>query len=438
MSAKELSVEKNVMTVEITIDGEVFKQALNRSYNKNKKYYTVQGFRKGKAPRKLIERYYGSGVFVEDAINFAFPDAYREALEELNVEPVSRPEMTDIKEASDDGAVFVVRFGLKPEVKLGEYKGAEIEPLEVEITDKDVEERLEWMQKQNARLVTVEDAPAEEGDTVNIDYKGFVDDEPFIGGEDHGYDLKLGSNSFIPGFEDQLVGAKAGEEVEVKVTFPEVYHADNLAGKDAVFKVTVNEVKREELPELNDDFAQDVSESDTMEELKEALAKEEKENREATRRKMAEEAVINFAIENAEIELPDLMVEDELDRIVEDYANNIAGQGLKFEDFLKYMGDTKESFREKMRANTVHNIKGEYVLDALVEAENPEVTEEDMENEYPTYAQASNMELDEFKKHLEENEGLKGYIEMGLKRRKVVDAMIDAAKIKEADTKEEE
>ncbi len=297
MSAKELSVEKNVMTVEITIDGEVFKQALNRSYNKNKKYYTVQGFRKGKAPRKLIERYYGSGVFVEDAINFAFPDAYREALEELNVEPVSRPEMTDIKEASDDGAVFVVRFGLKPEVKLGEYKGAEIEPLEVEITDKDVEERLEWMQKQNARLVTVEDAPAEEGDTVNIDYKGFVDDEPFIGGEDHGYDLKLGSNSFIPGFEDQLVGAKAGEEVEVKVTFPEVYHADNLAGKDAVFKVTVNEVKREELPELNDDFAQDVSESDTMEELKEALAKEEKENREATRRKMAEEAVINFAIE---------------------------------------------------------------------------------------------------------------------------------------------
>lgn len=428
MSVKELSNEKNIMTIEVSVSAEDFSKALNKSYTKNRKYFTVQGFRKGKAPRKLIESHYGKGVFVEDAIEFAFPEAYRSALDELSIEPVTRPEMVDVKQADEAGAVFVVRFGLKPEVKLGDYKGAEIESLEVEITDEDIDNRLGMMQNQNARIVTAEDAEAQLKDTVNIDYKGFVDDEAFIGGEDHSFDLELGSGHFIPGFEDQLVGAKKGDEVDVKVTFPEEYHAENLAGKDAVFKVKVNEVKHKELPELDDEFAKDVSEFDTLDELKKDIADKLKEEKEHQRRMEAESAVIEHAVKNAEMDLPSMLVDDEVDRTVNDYAQRITQQGMKFEDFLKYTGSDLESFKSEMRKDVERNIESEYVLDAVVNAENIEVSDEELEEEYKMYADAYNQSIEDFKKTL--NDNVKDYISQGIKRRKAVQALIDAANVK--------
>ena len=271
MTAKILENEKNVVKLEMSIPQDKFQKAMDQSYKKNKKYFTIQGFRKGKAPRKVIEAHYGKEVFLEDAIEFAFPETYQDAIKEVEIDPVTRPSLEKVEDVGDNGATFIVKVAVKPEVKLGDYKGAEIPVLEQPVDDADVEARLKQMQNQNSRLVTDDQAEAKSGDTVVIDYEGSVDGVPFDGGKDEGYSLELGSNTFIPGFEDQLVGVKAGEDKDVNVTFPEDYHAEDLKGKDAVFKVHVVEVQRKELPELDDEFAKDVSECDTLDELKNEL-----------------------------------------------------------------------------------------------------------------------------------------------------------------------
>ncbi|MBP0977368.1 MAG: trigger factor, partial [Oscillospiraceae bacterium] len=273
--------EKNIVTLTITVSPEDFEKAVDRAYRKNRKRYQVAGFRKGKAPRRMIERMYGEGVFFDDAINEAFPAEYEAAIEEFDLKPVAMPSMTKLdKIGYEEGLVFTIEVEVEPEFELPEYKGIEITPIEYEVKEEDIDREIERVREQNARLLSVEDTEAKSGDTVIIDFDGYVDGEQFEGGQSENYSLELGSNSFIPGFEDQLIGKKAGEDVDVNVTFPEDYHAAELAGKDSVFKVKIHEVKVKELPEVDDDFAADVSEFDTVEEYRESLSKKIKEERE--------------------------------------------------------------------------------------------------------------------------------------------------------------
>ena len=428
MSAKELSNEKNIVSVEITVSAEDFQKAIKQSYNKNKKHFTIQGFRKGKAPRKLIEAHYGKGVFYEDAIDFAFPGAYKDALEELKIEPVTRPELQEVKEASEDGAVFIVNIGLKPAATLGEYKGAEIESLEAVITDEDIDAEITRMAGMNARIITDENAEAKKGDTVIIDFVGSIDGVPFDGGAGRDYTLELGSNVFVPGFEDQLVGAKAGEEIDVKVTFPEDYHQEDVAGKDAVFKTTIKEVQVKELPEIDDEFAKDVSEFDTLDELKVSVAEKLKEQKTAELRRSAENKVIDFAVQNAEIEIPYLMVEEELDRTLDTYDRQLSSQGLSLNDYLGYMGSNVEQFREGMKADVERNIKADFVLTEIAETEKLEPTEEELEEEIKRYAASMQQDFEEFKKTV--NETMESYMKTDIKRRKAIDFLFDADQVK--------
>ncbi|ALU15598.1 trigger factor Tig [Eubacterium limosum] len=428
MSAKELSNEKNIVSVEITVSAEDFQKAIKQSYNKNKKHFTIQGFRKGKAPRKLIEAHYGKGVFYEDAIDFAFPGAYKDALEELKIEPVTRPELQEVKEASEDGAVFIVNIGLKPAATLGEYKGAEIESLEAVITDEDIDAEITRMAGMNARIITDENAEAKKGDTVIIDFVGSIDGVPFDGGAGRDYTLELGSNVFVPGFEDQLVGAKDGEEIDVKVTFPEDYHQEDVAGKDAVFKTTIKEVQVKELPEIDDEFAKDVSEFDTLDELKVSVAEKLKEQKTTELRRSAENKVIDFAVQNAEIEIPYLMVEEELDRTLDTYDRQLSSQGLSLNDYLGYMGSNVEQFREGMKADVERNIKADFVLTEIAETEKLEPTEEELEEEIKRYAASMQQDFEEFKKTV--NETMESYMKTDIKRRKAIDFLVDAAQVK--------
>ncbi len=428
MSVKELSREKNIVTLEITVPAEDFQKAIQQSYNKNRKYFSIQGFRKGKAPRKLIEAHYGKGVFYEDAIDFAFPKAYRAALEELEIEPVTRPELENVESIGEDGAVFKVNVGLKPAVVLNDYKGAEIESLEAVVEDADIDAELKKMQDQNARLIAADDAEAKAGDTVNIDYEGFCDGEAFAGGKAEGAPLELGSNTFIPGFEDQLIGKKAGDEVDVEVTFPEQYHSADLAGKDAVFKVKVNEVQVKELPELDDEFAKDVSEFDTLDELKKDIAEKLKEQKTQMLRRQAEVAVLDFAIEAADIDVPYLMVDEEVDRTLEGYARQMQGQGLSLDDYFKFTGTTVEDFKNNLKGDVERNIKAELILAEVAEAEKIEVTDEELDEEIKVYADAYQKDFDEFKETV--NEQMAEYMKADIKRRKAIDALVDGAQVK--------
>ncbi|MDD2414037.1 MAG: trigger factor [Eubacteriaceae bacterium] len=430
MTAKILENEKNTVKMELRIPKDDFQDAMNQAYKKNKKHFTIQGFRKGKAPRKVIEAHYGKGVFLEDAIEIAFPKVYKDALDETKIEAVTRPELKKVDEVNDDGAVFIVEVGVKPEVKLGEYKGAEISPLEADVKDEAVDAKLKEMQNQNARIITEDDAEAKEGDTVVIDYEGFADGEAFEGGKAEGYSLELGSHTFIPGFEEQLIGVKAGDEKEVKVTFPEEYHAEDLKGKEATFKVKVIEVQVKELPALDDEFAKDVSEFDTLDELKkdtaEQLAKEQKRQRKID----AETKAIDRAIETSELDVPDLMVQEEIDQNMENMEKQMQGQGITLDDYLKYTGSTKEDFRNTMKPDAEKNIKAELVLAAIAEAEAIEATDEEMDKEIKQYADAFNHEFEAYKKTLDDR--MKEYIGANVKRRKTIDFLVENATQTEA------
>lgn len=427
MDSKILKKENNQVTLEIKVSAEDFEKAIQESYIKNRKRFNIPGFRKGKAPRKIIEMQYGEGIFYEDAINIALPKEYDKAIEEHNLEPVDRPDVDieEIKKGED--LIFTVTVTVKPEVTLGEYKGIEVEKIEYNVTDEDVEKELDRMRDLNSRLISVEDRPVQKDDTVIIDYKGFVDGVQFEGGTAENQSLVIGSGRFIPGFEDQLIGANKGDEVEVKVTFPEEYHAEDLAGKDAVFNVTIKEIKFKELPELDDEFAKDVSEFETLDELKADIRKKLEENAKTRAEREIREKVLDKVVANTEIDIPEVMVETEVDNMLTDFDFQLRYQGLDLEKYLQFTNTKIEDLRKQMRDDAYNRVKTSLVLEAIEAKENIEATDEDVEKEIEKLAEQNRTTVEKMKESFKpENYG---YIKNTIKVRKTIDFLVENAKI---------
>ena len=387
--------EKSTVELVIEIGKEEFEAAVEKVYKKQRGKISVPGFRKGKAPRKIIEGMYGSGVFYEDAINDLYPEAYAQAIEQEKLDAVAWPKV-EIVDVGKEGLTFKALVTVRPEVKLGEYKGLTAEKAEVAISDEDVDNELKPFINRATRMVTVERA-AETGDTVVIDFEGFLDGKPFDGGKAEGHSLELGSGSFIPGFEEQLVGTKAGDEKELNVTFPEDYHAAELAGKPVVFKVKVHEVKAKELPEVDDEFAKDVSEFDTLADFKKDLGEKLKERRETQNQRDFEAALMEQVMDNMEVEIPDAMVEYEADNLVNDMAQRIQAQDIPFDQYLAMTGMTMDIMREQAKAAALERVRRELALGAIVAAENITISDEELEEEYKRLAEQYHMDVDKVK-----------------------------------------
>lgn len=391
-------LEKNMVKLTIEISAEDFKDAIKTVYQKNKAQYSVPGFRKGKVPQAIIEKMYGEGIFYNDALDIALPKSYAEALdseEGKEVHVVARPEIEIESIGKDQPVVYTATVAVEPEVTLGAYKDLGIEKKAVEVTDEDVQAELEREQKKNARTIAVEDRAVFDGDTVNIDYAGFVGEEQFEGGTAEGQDLKIGSHSFIDTFEDQLVGKNIGDEVEVNVTFPAEYHAENLAGKPAVFKVKINGIKAEELPELNDEFAEEVSDFDTLEEYKEDLKKKVAERKQDAADREYEDEVLKKAVENASMDIPQPMIEAEAEQMVNEYAQQLSMQGLSIDMYCKYMNTTKEQMAKDNEKVAEERIKSRLTLKAIAAAENVEVSDDDVKAEMQKMADSYQMKLED-------------------------------------------
>ena len=404
MAVKNEQVEKNLVKLTFEVSAEDFANAINSVYKKNAKKFNIPGFRKGKAPKAIIEKYYTEAVFYDDAINMVLPDAYEAAVKEADLDVVAKPEI-DVEEIKKgEPIVFTALVTTRPEVKLGDYKGIEVEKIDYTVTDEDVAKDIEAAQKKNARLITVDDKAVENGDIAVIDFEGFVDDVAFDGGKGEDYELEIGSGTFIPGFEEQLVGAKVDDLVDVKVTFPEEYHAENLKGKDAIFKVKVNEIKVRELPELDDDFASEVSDFETLEEYKADVRKKLEEAAENKAKIETENAVIAKVIENAEFEIPDAMKEAQIDRLINDFAQRIQYQGLNMDMYLQYTGMSMEQLRAQFDKQAVDQINSILVLGAIQKAEGIETGAEELELELVDMSKKYNMELVKLKELMSENE----------------------------------
>lgn len=430
MAVKTEQVEKNLVKVVFEVSAEDFEAAVQKAYLKarKEKRYNVQGFRKGMAPRSIIEKYYSKAVFYDDAINFVLPDAYEAAIKEAELDVVARPEI-DVEEIKDnEPVVFTALVTTKPEVKLGKYKGIKVEKIEHNVTDEDVNAEIEKERQKNARLIPVEDRAAANGDIAVIDFEGFTDGKAFDGGKGEGYELELGSGSFIPGFEDQLVGANAGDEVEVNVTFPEEYHAADLAGKPAMFKVKVNELKVKELPEADDDFAAEISEFETMDEYKSSI-KERLEKAAADKTKTeTENAVIEKVCEACEVEIPKAMEDMQIDNMIRDFAQRLQYQGMNLDMYLKYTGSSIEKMREDFRENAAKQTKTMLVLEAVCKAEKTEASDEEVEAKIEEMAKMYNMEVDKLKELISDDE--KESIANDIKMQKTVDFLVAKASIK--------
>lgn len=408
----------------IEVPAEEFEKAITRAYNKNKGQISIPGFRKGKVPQIMVERMYGPAIFYEEAANYVMPEAYEKAAEESNLEIVSRPaiDVTQMEKGKD--FIFTAEVAIKPEVTLGEYKGIEVEKTEITVTDEEVDAEIKKTQEQNSREITVE-RPAENGDTVVIDYAGTIDGVAFDGGSDKGHSLVLGSNSFIPGFEDQLVGATAGSDVEVHVTFPEDYHAKDLAGKEAVFACTVHEVKTKEYPEIDDEFAQDVSEFDTLAEYKEDIKKHITERKENEAKSAKQQKVMDKIIENATMEIPDAMVDTQAANMVDEYAQRLSYQGLSMDQYFQFTGLNAQTLKDQLKPQALKNIQSRLVLEAVIAAENIEVSDDEFNAEIEKMAAAYQMEADKVKELLGE-EGAEN-IKKDLAAQKAVEFVADAA-----------
>ena len=424
MSVQVEVLEKNMAKLTITVPADKFVEAMKKAYNKNKNQFVIPGFRKGKVPQNMIEKMYGPSVFYEEAANALMPEAYAEAAEESKLEIVSRPtiDVTQIEKGKD--FIFTAEVATKPEAELGQYKGIEVEKTDIVVTDEEVDAEIKKTQEQQSREVTV-DRPAENGDTVVIDYAGTVDGVAFDGGSATGHSLVLGSGSFIPGFEDQLVGAVAGSDVEVNVTFPEDYHAPDLAGKAAVFACKVNEVKTKEYPEIDDEFAQDVSDFDTLAEYKEDVKKTLTEKKETQAKAAKQQKVMDKVIENATIEIPDPMVDTQAENMVDNYAQQLAYQGLALEQYLQFTGMTVEAFKDQLKPQALKNIQSRLVLEAVIKAEGIEATEEDIQAEVTKMKEQYNMSDEDMEKYLTDE--FKKQIADDLAAQKAVDFVTDAA-----------
>lgn len=390
-------VETNVYELEITVDAETFTEACKKAYMKQRKSIQIPGFRKGKATQGMIEKVYGEGAFYEEALEIVYPEAVGSAFDEAGLKVIDQPSDVEFPVMNkQDGVVIKMKVTTYPEVKLGEYKSLKGKMLDTEATDEDVENELKSMQDRNSRLVTVEDRESQMGDTCDIDFEGFVDGVAFEGGKGENYPLELGSNSFIPGFEEQVAGHKTGDEFDVNVTFPEQYEP-SLAGKDAVFKCKINEIKTKELPELDDEFAKDVSEFDTLDELKADLKKQISERKEANAKTDYENQLIGQVVENMEVEIPECMNKQKCDEMIQDYSYRLQMQGLDLNTYLQYLGQTMEQFREQFMDGAKQQVKVKLALDAIVKAENIEATEEEIAEEIAKLAEQYNMEADKIK-----------------------------------------
>ena len=427
MSLQVEKLEKNMAKLTIEVSADEFSKAVEEAYQKNKGKISVPGFRKGKVPKKMIEQTYGKAVFYEDAANALIPGAYEKALEECEETIVSSPkiDVTQIEEGKS--FIFTAEVALKPEVTLGAYKGVEVDKIEVSVTDEEVEADLKQQQENNSRVVSVE-RPVADGDIAVIDYEGFADGVAFDGGKGEDYSLTIGSHSFIDNFEEQLIGKNAGEECEVNVTFPEEYHAKELAGKPAVFKVTVKEVKEKQLPELNDEFAGEVSEFETLEAYKEDIRKKLTEKKEAEAKNQKEDAVITAVIENAQMEIPEAMVETQQRQIVDEFAQRLQMQGLSMEQYFQFTGLSYQHMMEQVKPQAERKIKSRLVLEAVVAAENIAATEEDYEEEIKRMAEGYRMEADKIKELMGE-QGKKQIME-DLAVRKAAEFVVNEAKEK--------
>ena len=398
--SKAKKSSKNIVEFEFSVSGEEFAKGIETAYKKNVGKINIPGFRKGKAPRHLIEKYYGSEIFFEDAVNIVLPDAYDKAIEEQNIEAIAQPEI-DVKSISkEDGVVFTAKVAVKPEFELGQYKGVETKKITHRTTEKEIMGEIEKIRERNARLVTVEDRAAANDDTVTIDFEGFCDGVPFEGGKGENFDLKLGSGQFIPGFEEQLIGKNTVDEVDVNVTFPEVYHAEELKGKAAVFKVKINAIKTQELPELDDEFAKDVSEFDTFEEFKADMTKKIKEQNKEKSKKELEDKILEIVCDNTEIDIPEVMFENAVEDQLRDFAMQLQYQGLSIEQYAQYTGLTLDAMKAQIRPNAEKQVKTSLVLEKIAKVEEITVTDKEVEAELEKIAEQSNMKVEDVKKYI--------------------------------------
>ncbi len=403
MSLQVEKLEKNMAKLTIEVSAEELEKAIQAAYLKNRGQITLPGFRKGKATRQMIEKVYGKEVFYEDAANALIPDAYEKAYEECEEEIVSSPKVDVVQLEAGKPFIFTAEVALKPEVTLGKYKGVKVDKIEVEVTEEEVDAQIATERENSARTITVEDRPVKDGDMTVIDFEGFVDGVAFEGGKGENYPLTIGSGAFIPGFEEALIGAEIGVETDVNVTFPEDYQAEELAGKAAVFKCTVKEIKEKELPELDDEFASEVSEYDTLTEYRENVKKGLAEKKAADAKNAKEDAVIEALIADAKMEIPDAMVDTQQRQMVEDFAQRIQSQGISMEQYMQFTGLTPQALLEQVKPQALKRIQSRLVLEAVVKAEGITATEEDFEAEVAKMAESYKMEADKVKELLGEN-----------------------------------
>lgn len=419
MGVQVEKLEKNMAKLTIEVSAEEFEAALEKAYQKNKGKITLPGFRKGKAPRKMIEKMYGVGVFYEDAANELIPGAYSKAAQECGENIVSQPQIDVTQIGKGQPFIFTAEVALKPEVTLGEYKGLEVEKSEVAVSEEEVEKAVDKERENNARMLDIDDRAVENGDMVKLDFEGFVDGVAFAGGKGEDYPLTIGSGSFIPGFEEQLVGAKIGEDVEVNVTFPEEYHVEDLKGKAAVFKCKVNEIKVKELPEADDEFAKDVSEFDTLAEYKDDIRAKLLERKEKEAKRAKENKVVELAVANASMDIPDAMVNEQVRRMAEDFSRRLQSQGLTMEQYMQFTGMTADKLLEQMRPEALKRIQNSLVLEAIAKAENIEISEERLDEEYAKMAQQYKMEVDKIKEIMD------GYAKEQMKNDLAIQASVE-------------
>lgn len=429
MSAKWEKQEGNVGVLTVEVPAEEVNGALDKAFKKVVKEINVPGFRKGKMPRQMFEKRFGVESLYQDALDFILPDAYANAVEEAGINPVDRPEIDIEKLEKNEPLVFTAKVTVKPEVELGEYKGLEVSKEDTNVTDEEIEAQLKESQERMAELTVKEDGQVENGDTAVIDFEGFVDGEAFEGGAGNDYSLEIGSNSFIPGFEEQLVGAKTGEQKDVEVTFPEEYHAEELAGKSATFKVTVNEVKAKELPELNDEFAKELDEEveglDALRTKMKENLKAEKENASETQMR---DQLVQKAAENATVEIPQAMIDSEIDRMMQDFEQRLSQQGMNKELYFQFSGQDEDALREQMKADAETRVRVSLTLEAIAKAENMEVTSEDIDKELGKMAGQFNMDAEQIKTALGGTEMLENDIRM----QNTVEFLVENAKISDA------
>ena len=404
MSLQVEKLEKNMAKLTIEVPADDLEKALQSAYMKQKNKISLPGFRKGKVPRQMIEKMYGAEIFYDDAANELIPKAYAEAYDEAELDIVSRPEINVVQIEKGKPFIFTADVATKPEVTLGEYKGLEIEKVSTRVTQKEVDAKIQEEAEKNARTITVTDRPVQDGDEVILDFEGFVDGVAFEGGKGENYPLTIGSGSFIPGFEEQLVGAEAEKEMEVKVTFPEDYHAEDLKGKEAVFKCTVHEIKAKELPEIDDEFAAEVSEFDTLEEYKADIKAKIKDQKASEGKRKQEDQAVDAAVKNAQYEIPQPMIETQVMQMADDFAQRIQSQGISLEQYFQFTGMTADKMMDELRPQAIKRIETRLVLEAIAKAENIEISDEKLDEELAKMAESYKMEVDKLKEFMGENE----------------------------------